>query len=71
MRSDGSERNVKQRCKDVCIPGTSEDNGGHVIAFQSCVFGDAPWIDADIGQPYCAVQTKRSKVSTFLIHHEA
>lgn len=57
--SDGSQPNIKEQCKDICIPGGGEDEGEGededkkktVTSSQSCIFGDAPWSDARTGKP--------------------
>ncbi|KAI4681353.1 uncharacterized protein J4E84_007589 [Alternaria hordeiaustralica] len=43
MRSDGIEDDVKEQCKNVCIPGDSTAEGQIVVSSQSCIFGDNPW----------------------------
>jgi hypothetical protein len=43
--SDGAEQNVKEQCKDVCIPDQSASEGQAVVSSQSCIFGDNPWYD--------------------------
>jgi hypothetical protein len=43
--SDGTEQNIKEQCKDVCIPSQSASEGQAVVSSQSCIFGDTPWYD--------------------------
>jgi hypothetical protein len=43
--SDGTEQNIKEQCKDVCIPSQSASEGQAVVSSQSCIFGDNPWYD--------------------------
>jgi hypothetical protein len=43
MYSDGTEQDVKEQCKNVCIPGDSAGEGQVVVSSQSCIFGDNPW----------------------------
>ncbi|RII10006.1 hypothetical protein CUC08_Gglean005996 [Alternaria sp. MG1] len=43
--SDGTEQNIKEQCKDVCIPSQSASEGQAVVSSHSCIFGDNPWYD--------------------------
>jgi len=43
MRSDEIEDDVKEQCKNVCMPGDSTEEGQIVVSSQSCIFGDNPW----------------------------
>ena len=43
--SDGTEQNIKEQCKDVCIPRQSASEGQAVVSSHSCIFGDNPWYD--------------------------
>ncbi|PSN59831.1 hypothetical protein BS50DRAFT_594260 [Corynespora cassiicola Philippines] len=43
--SDRSEPNMKEQCKNVCVPGEDEE-----ISSQSCVFSNSFWADAVTGK---------------------
>ncbi|KAI4684264.1 hypothetical protein J4E81_009144 [Alternaria sp. BMP 2799] len=58
MRSDGIEDDVKEQCKNVCIPGDSTAEGQIVVSSQSCIFGDNPWYPLGGLQPLLCGEDK-------------
>jgi hypothetical protein len=47
--SDNSGPDLKEQCKDICIPGTDASRDSALGPSTSCIFGNAPWIDGRSG----------------------
>jgi hypothetical protein len=53
IKSDGSEPNMKEQCKDVCIPGrgVNRTHDGPIATSESCIMSNTPWSELRTGKP--------------------